>query len=71
MFQTDSHKNLLQTITRKLNVKEGKEKMIKHLVVVFAKDLYESVKINRSLFQRISKDVIWEMVSNNYQKFLT
>ena len=71
MFQTDNHKNLLRTITRKLNAKEGKEKMIKHLVIVFAKDLYESVKINRSLFQRISKDVIWEMVSNNYQKFLT
>ena len=71
MFQTDSHKNLLQTITRKLNAKEGKEKMIKHLVVVFAKDSYESVKINRSLFQGISRDVIWEMVSNNYPNFLT
>ena len=71
MFQTDNHKNLLRTITRKLNAKEGKEKMIKHLVVVFAKDSYESVKINRSLFQRISRDVIWEMVSNNYQNFVT
>ena len=44
--------------------------MIRNLVVVFTKDLYESVKTNRSLFQRISKDVIWEMLSDNYQKFL-
>ena len=70
MFQNDSYKNLLQDTTRKLSVKERDDKMIKKLVVVFTKDLYESVKINRPLFQRISKDVIWEMFSNNYQTFL-
>ena len=58
MFQNDSYKNLLQDTTRKLSVKERDDKMIKKLVVVFTKDLYESVKINRPLFQRISKDVI-------------
>ena len=70
MFKTDSYKNLLQATTRKLSVKEGEEKKIQNLVVVFRKDVHESVKINRSLFQGISKAVIWEMFSNNYQKFL-
>ena len=70
MFENDGYKNLLQAITRKLSVKECEEKTIKNLVVVFTKDLYESVRINRSLFERISKEVTWEMVSNNYQKFL-
>ena len=60
----------MQAITRKLNLKEREEKTIKNLVVVFTKDLYESVKTNRSLFKRISKDVIWEMFSSNYPKFL-
>ena len=70
MFENDGYKNLLQAITRKLSVKECEEKTIKNLAVVFTKDLYESVRINRSLFERISKEVTWEMVSNNYQKFL-
>ena len=70
MFQIDSFKNLLQTISRKLIVQKREEKMIKELVVVFTKNLYKNVKINRSLFQSISKEVIWEMVSNNYQTFL-
>ena len=70
LFKTDSYQNLLQAITRKINLKEREEKTIKNLVVVFTKDLYESVKTNRSLFKRISKDVIWEMFSSNYPKFL-
>ena len=70
MFQTDSYENLLEAITRKLRVQEREEKTIKNLVVVFTKDLYESVKINRSLFQRISKEVKWEIFTDNYQKFL-
>ena len=69
MFQTDSYKNLLQAISTKLSVKKP-EKVLKNLVVVFTKNLYKSVKINRSLFESISKEVIWEMFSNNYQKFL-
>ena len=70
MFKTDSYKNLLQATTRKLSAQEGEEKKIQNLVVVFRKDVRESVKINRSLFLGISKTVIWEMFSNNYQKFL-
>ena len=71
MFKTDGCKNLLRATARKLSVREGEEKKIQDLVVVFRKDVRESVKINRSLFQGISKAVIWKMFSNNYQKFLT
>ena len=70
MFKTGSYKTLLRAITRKLSEKEGKQKKIQNLVVVFRKGVHESVKINRSLFQGISKPVIWEMFSNNYQTFL-
>ena len=70
MFKTDSYKTLLQATNRKLSVKEGEQKKIQNLVVVFRKDVHESVKTNRSLFEGISKAVIWEMFSNNYQKFL-
>ena len=70
MFKTDSYKNLLRAISRKSSVRESENKKIQNLVVVFRKEVRESVKINRSLFEGISKPVIWEMFSNNYQKFL-
>ena len=71
MFKTDRYKNLLRAATRKLSVKKGEEKKIQNLVVVFRKDVRESVKINRLLFQGISEAVVWKMYNNNYQKFLT
>ena len=58
MFKIGSYKILVHAVTRNLSVKERKEKTIKNLVVAFMKDLYGSVKINHSLFKRISKDVI-------------
>ena len=69
-FKSDSYKNLLQATTKKLSAKEGEKKRIQTLVVVFRKYVYDIVRMNRALFQGISKTVIWEMASNSYQKFL-
>ena len=69
MFKSDSYKSLLQATTKKLSVKEGEKKRIQKLVVVFRKDVYDSVRMNRAFFQAISKTVVWEMVAS-YQKFL-
>ena len=70
MFKTESYKNLLQDTTRKLSIKRSNEKGIQKLVVIFRKDMYDNVKMNRSLFQGISKTVIWEKFGKSYQKFL-
>ena len=70
MFKDDCYKNLLQETTEKLKLKDGREKKISKLVVVFTKDAKSKIKENRALFKNISETVLWEKVSNNYQKFL-
>ena len=70
MFKTDSCKDLLQDITQKLSLKEGEMKKINKLVVIFTNDVYDSVKLNRTLFEKISRTVFWEKVGSSYQTFL-
>ena len=70
MFENDCYKKMIQETAGKLKLKDGGEKKIDKLIVIYPKDVQRNVKENRVLFENISKTVVLKKEINNYQKFL-
>ena len=70
ILKDDCYKNMLQETAGKLKIKDGAEKKIKKLVVIYTKDARHNKKKIKELFTTISETVELKKVVKDYKAFL-